>query len=126
MGARGRRRAALGDADGRLIPLGREVSGSWGQEDRPERPPEGWRVSGAEERAGGALHAARPRAARRAPREPGAWAAMLAGVVRDVARNRRRRHDRARPHEPLDAEALESWYEGVMKQVVQSRGKGYM
>lgn len=30
------------------------------------------------------------------------WGAVLAGVVRNAARNRRRRHDRARPHEPLD------------------------
>jgi RNA polymerase sigma-70 factor, ECF subfamily len=29
--------------------------------------------------------------------------AMLATIVRNVARNRRRRHDRARPHEDLDA-----------------------
>jgi RNA polymerase sigma-70 factor (ECF subfamily) len=29
---------------------------------------------------------------------PGAWGATLATVVRNAARNRRRRHDRARPH----------------------------
>lgn len=36
-----------------------------------------------------------------APREP---AAYLAGIVRNAARNRRRKHDVARPHEPLGDE----------------------
>lgn len=35
--------------------------------------------------------------------EPAQWPAVLAGIVRNAARNRRRRHDRARPHEELDA-----------------------
>lgn len=36
------------------------------------------------------------------------WAPYLAGIVRNAARNRRRRHFHARPHEPLDAIALAS------------------
>ena len=35
-----------------------------------------------------------------APDEAG-WSALLAGIVRNAARNRRRRHDRARPHDDL-------------------------
>jgi RNA polymerase sigma-70 factor, ECF subfamily len=40
------------------------------------------------------------------PREPAEWGSVLAGMVRNAARNRRRRHDRARPHEDLDAHPL--------------------
>ncbi len=40
------------------------------------------------------------------PADPLEWGAVLATIVRNVARNRRRRHDRARPHEPLDEHAL--------------------
>ena len=40
------------------------------------------------------------------PDDPASWGAVLATIVRNVARNRRRRHDRARPHEPLDGQAL--------------------
>ena len=40
------------------------------------------------------------------PREPGEWGSVLAGMVRNAARNRRRRHFRARPHEDLDAHPL--------------------
>jgi RNA polymerase sigma-70 factor (ECF subfamily) len=40
------------------------------------------------------------------PGDPGTWGAVLATIVRNTARNRRRRHDRARPHEPLDDHAL--------------------
>jgi RNA polymerase sigma-70 factor (ECF subfamily) len=36
------------------------------------------------------------------PDEPGQWGAVLAVVVRNVARNRRRRHFVARPHAELD------------------------
>src|SRR5262245_58339249 len=39
------------------------------------------------------------------PEDPGEWGGMLAGVVRNVARNRRRRHFLARPHEELEEEA---------------------
>ncbi len=34
------------------------------------------------------------------------WGALLATMVRNAARNRRRRHDRARPHDDLDAYPL--------------------
>jgi RNA polymerase sigma-70 factor, ECF subfamily len=46
--------------------------------------------------------------ARRAalPDDPGEWGPLLAGIVRNVARNRRRRHFLARPHEELSAQAL--------------------
>ncbi|AUX41253.1 ECF family RNA polymerase sigma factor [Sorangium cellulosum] len=37
------------------------------------------------------------------PEDTGAWGGVLAGIVRNAARNRRRRHFRARPHEDLDA-----------------------
>jgi RNA polymerase sigma-70 factor (ECF subfamily) len=37
------------------------------------------------------------------PADPGAWGASLATMVRNAARNRRRRHFLARPHEDLDA-----------------------
>lgn len=40
------------------------------------------------------------------PVEPSEWGAFLAGTVRNVARNGRRRHFRARPHESLDPEML--------------------
>jgi len=40
------------------------------------------------------------------PADMGAWGALLAAMVRNAARNRRRRHFRARPHEDLDAHAL--------------------
>ncbi len=45
--------------------------------------------------------------ARRAalPEDPAEWAPLLATVVRNVARNRRRRHFRALPHEAFDEEA---------------------
>ena len=42
----------------------------------------------------------------RVPDEVSEWTPLLAGIVRNAARNLRRRHFRARPHEPLDAEAL--------------------
>lgn len=46
-------------------------------------------------------------AARQGPvPEEGAWGPVLAGMVRNAARNRRRRHFRARPHDDLDAHAL--------------------
>ncbi|MGK4006194.1 sigma-70 family RNA polymerase sigma factor [Sorangium sp. So ce1036] len=37
------------------------------------------------------------------PEDVGAWGGVLAGIVRNAARNRRRRHFRARPHVDLDA-----------------------
>ncbi|WP_437309589.1 RNA polymerase sigma factor [Sorangium sp. So ce388] len=37
------------------------------------------------------------------PDDAGAWGGLLAGIVRNAARNRRRRHFRARPHEDVDA-----------------------
>ncbi|MFT3765388.1 MAG: sigma-70 family RNA polymerase sigma factor [Minicystis sp.] len=37
------------------------------------------------------------------PAEVGEWGFLLAGVVRNAARNRRRRHAIARPHEDIDA-----------------------
>ncbi|MGK3981464.1 sigma-70 family RNA polymerase sigma factor [Sorangium sp. So ce136] len=37
------------------------------------------------------------------PEDAGAWGGLLAGIVRNAARNRRRRHFRARPHEDVDA-----------------------
>jgi RNA polymerase sigma-70 factor, ECF subfamily len=37
------------------------------------------------------------------PPDPAEWAAYLGGVVRNAARNQRRRHHRARPHEGLEA-----------------------
>jgi RNA polymerase sigma-70 factor, ECF subfamily len=40
------------------------------------------------------------------PADAGEWGAFLAGMVRNAARNRRRRHFRARPHEDLDAHPL--------------------
>ncbi len=40
------------------------------------------------------------------PEDPADWGAVLATIVRNAARNRRRRHHSARPHEPLDDEAL--------------------
>lgn len=40
------------------------------------------------------------------PEHAGEWGALLAGMVRNAARNRRRRHFRARPHEELEADAI--------------------
>ena len=40
---------------------------------------------------------------RQLPAEPSEWSAYLAGVVRNAARNKRRRHHVARPHEDVDA-----------------------
>jgi RNA polymerase sigma-70 factor (ECF subfamily) len=40
------------------------------------------------------------------PQDPAEWGALLAGMVRNAARNRRRRHFRARPHDDLDAHPL--------------------
>lgn len=37
------------------------------------------------------------------PRDPADWSPYLAGVVRNAARNKRRRHHVARPHDDLDA-----------------------
>jgi RNA polymerase sigma-70 factor, ECF subfamily len=37
------------------------------------------------------------------PGEEGEWGALLAGIVRNAARNRRRRHFLARPHDDLSA-----------------------
>jgi RNA polymerase sigma-70 factor (ECF subfamily) len=37
------------------------------------------------------------------PADPAEWSAYLTGVVRNAARNKRRRHHVARPHEDLDA-----------------------
>lgn len=37
------------------------------------------------------------------PPDPAEWSGVLAGMVRNAARNRRRRHYLARPHEDLDA-----------------------
>lgn len=37
------------------------------------------------------------------PGDEGEWGGLLAGMVRNAARNRRRRHFRARPHDDLDA-----------------------
>ncbi len=37
----------------------------------------------------------------KSPVEQGVWGGQLATMVRNAARNRRRRHDRARPHEAL-------------------------
>jgi RNA polymerase sigma-70 factor (ECF subfamily) len=46
--------------------------------------------------------------ARRAvlPKEAEMWDSLLAGMVRNAARNRRRRHFLARPHDDLDAHPL--------------------
>lgn len=40
------------------------------------------------------------------PADPAEWGAVLAVMVRNVARNRRRRHDRARPHLPVEDDDL--------------------
>lgn len=40
------------------------------------------------------------------PPDPANWSAYLAGMVRNAARNRRRRHHVARPHEGLDARSI--------------------
>jgi RNA polymerase sigma-70 factor (ECF subfamily) len=40
------------------------------------------------------------------PEDPGEWGAVLARMVQNAARNRRRRHFRALPHESLDAHPL--------------------
>jgi len=40
------------------------------------------------------------------PEDAGEWGAVLARMVRNAARNRRRRHFRALPHEELDAHPL--------------------
>jgi len=40
---------------------------------------------------------------RETPEDPAQWPAYLAGIVRNVARNKRRRHHVARPHADLDA-----------------------
>jgi RNA polymerase sigma-70 factor (ECF subfamily) len=37
------------------------------------------------------------------PSDRAAWGPLLAGIVKNAARNRRRRHFNARPHEDLDA-----------------------
>lgn len=37
------------------------------------------------------------------PEDPAEWSAYLTGVVRNAARNKRRRHHVARPHHDLDA-----------------------
>jgi RNA polymerase sigma-70 factor (ECF subfamily) len=37
-----------------------------------------------------------------APESPKTWAAFLTTIARNAARNRRRRHDVARPHDPLE------------------------
>lgn len=42
------------------------------------------------------------------PEDPSEWPAYLAGIVRNVARNKRRRHHVARPHDDLDALPLPS------------------
>jgi len=42
------------------------------------------------------------------PADPREWSPYLTGVVRNAARNRRRRHHVARPHEDLDGLALPS------------------
>jgi RNA polymerase sigma-70 factor (ECF subfamily) len=41
-----------------------------------------------------------------APADASTWGPLLATMVRNAARNRRRRHDRARPHDDLDAHPL--------------------
>ncbi len=43
------------------------------------------------------------------------YGAYLAGVVRNAARNRRRRHDLARPHEPVDLAAPRDESEGALE-----------
>jgi RNA polymerase sigma-70 factor (ECF subfamily) len=40
------------------------------------------------------------------PEDPQTWGAVLAGVVRNVARNRRRRHAVARPHHEIEEAPL--------------------
>jgi RNA polymerase sigma-70 factor (ECF subfamily) len=40
---------------------------------------------------------------RQLPDDPAEWSPFLTGVVRNAARNKRRRHHVARPHEDLDA-----------------------
>jgi RNA polymerase sigma-70 factor (ECF subfamily) len=47
------------------------------------------------------------------PEETGRWAAYLAGVVRNAARNKRRLHHVARPHEDLDALPLPAVVDGL-------------
>jgi RNA polymerase sigma-70 factor (ECF subfamily) len=37
---------------------------------------------------------------------PNEWPALLTGIVKNAARNRRRRHFRARPHDEIDESAL--------------------
>ena len=37
------------------------------------------------------------------PTDEASWPSFLGGVVRNAARNKRRRHDHARPHDALDA-----------------------
>jgi RNA polymerase sigma-70 factor, ECF subfamily len=40
------------------------------------------------------------------PTEQGEWAPLLAGIVRNIARNRRRRHFLQKPHDDVDAHPL--------------------
>ena len=42
------------------------------------------------------------------PEDPGEWGALLATVVRNEARNRRRRHFRALPHDPIDEGTIDA------------------
>ena len=55
---------------------------------------------------------------RQLPAERGQWPAYLAGVVRNAARNKRRLHHVARPHEDIEALPLASAHEGSAEALV--------
>jgi RNA polymerase sigma factor (sigma-70 family) len=54
------------------------------------------------------------------PVDPAEWPAYLAGIVRNVARNKRRRHHVARPHEDLDALPMPSDASSAEKLVAEA------
>ncbi|MDB5219811.1 MAG: polymerase, sigma-24 subunit, subfamily [Myxococcaceae bacterium] len=55
-----------------------------------------------------------------APADPSHWPGYLAGIVRNAARNKRRRHHVARPHEDLDALPVPSDAASAEKLVVEA------
>jgi RNA polymerase sigma-70 factor (ECF subfamily) len=54
------------------------------------------------------------------PADAAQWPAYLAGIVRNVARNKRRRHHVARPHEDLDALSVASDASSAEKLVAEA------
>lgn len=55
---------------------------------------------------------------RQLPADPAEWSAYLGGVVRNAARNKRRRHHVARPHDDLDALPLQPASEESVESLV--------